>query len=112
VVLHYPSEDTKTISECIGHTTNQRAELTAAIYALEEAHPDGHVKVLSDSNSLDQSMNGRWRRKKNLDLFSTLDDLVSRQRSVEFLWDKRHSASYHGYVQDLVEQAYRDPMFL
>ena len=68
------------------HTTNNRMELMAAIKALEWISdsniPDRKILIYSDSMYLVETMNGRYQKKKNTDLWEQLDTLL------ELLFDK------------------------
>lgn len=79
-------------------STNQRAEVTAAIKAFEALKADGRrltIIVTSDSQYLIKSMTGEWKARTNLDLFDRLEEL-SRRHDVTWQWVKGHS----GHVQN------------
>lgn len=86
-------EHEKLVSGTIeGKTTNQRAEITAAIEAFK-AIKEGwlcDVTVYSDSQYLVNIMNGDWAIKSNADLFQELD-LAIGLHTVEFEWIRGHS---------------------
>lgn len=71
-------------------TTNNRMELTAAIEALRALEPGARVLVRSDSEYLVKTMDGRYRRKANLDLWRKLDAEVGARR-VRFEWVRGHA---------------------
>ena len=86
-------EHRKLISGTVeGKTTNQRAEITAAIEAFK-AIEEGwlcDVTVYSDSQYLVNIMNGDWAIKSNADLFQEVD-LAIGLHTVEFEWIRGHN---------------------
>jgi ribonuclease HI len=90
-------------------STNNRAELLAAIYAIE-AHPDAEeIEVISDAKYIvdggnswvhNWARNG-WRKcKANQDLWGRLYLLITNQR-VRFTWVRGHSGDA---MNELVEE--------
>ncbi|MBI4336679.1 MAG: cyclic pyranopterin monophosphate synthase MoaC [Chloroflexi bacterium] len=71
-------------------TTNNRMELTAAIRALEALPEGAAATVVSDSEYLVKTMQGRYRRKANLDLWANLDALTA-SRKVRWQWVEGHT---------------------
>lgn len=65
-------------------TTNNRMELSAAIVALRGLEGHHCIRVLSDSRYLVETMQGNWKKKTNLGLWATLEDVVS---SHEVTWE-------------------------
>lgn len=57
----------------LGHSTNQRAEITAAIEGLAAIITPAELTLYTDSMYLVQTMLGRWQRRANLDLWDRLD---------------------------------------
>lgn len=70
-------------------TTNNRMEVKAAIEGLAQTPPRSQVTIASDSQYLINTMTMNWKRKKNLDLWETLDKLVA-DRSVKWVWIRGH----------------------
>lgn len=70
-------------------TTNNKMELTGAIEALRHIAPGSQVVLRSDSQYLVNTMNLRWKRNANLDLWNQLESEVA-QRSVKFEWVRGH----------------------
>jgi ribonuclease HI len=70
-------------------TTNNREELKAVREALlavkRESNGDGSWRVVirTDSLGVINWLTGRWKRKKNLDLFPTIDPLINDKVSFE-----------------------------
>ena len=89
VILDAKGKVLKQISECLGHSTNNIAEYTALIRALEEAKSLGasEVEVRSDSLLLVKQMAGEYRVKHpNLKpLFAKARILAGGFRSFRFL---------------------------
>ena len=70
-------------------TTNNRMELLAAIRGLEAAPRGAAVTVFSDSQYLVNTMTRNWKRRVNLDLWSSLDGLLA-ERQVWWEWVRGH----------------------
>lgn len=90
----------KKISGGYSITTNNRMEMMAAIKALESIPEKQKVKLMSDSQYLVRTMNGEYSKKKNLDLWKILDDLVRKQSSVIFVWVKGHVGNQYNEICD------------
>ena len=73
-------------------TTNQRMEILAAIMALESLRDPSTIQVFSDSQYLIKSMNGKWRRKANLDLWGKLK-CAAKGHEVSWQWVKGHDGN-------------------
>ena len=98
------------VLDCNGHvkelsgteekSTNQRAEMLAAIGALSALKTPCKVKIMSDSQYLIGTMSAGWRRRSNLDLWALLDAEVERH-DVEWVKVKTHQGKNlrpHGLV--------------
>lgn len=72
------------------NTTNNRMEITAAIKALEWVDESNieekNIIIYSDSMYLVETMKGNYTKKKNLDLWSQLDQLVSDLVTKHITW--------------------------
>jgi ribonuclease HI len=71
-------------------TTNNRMEMTAAIEALRRLPEGVAVTLRSDSEYLVKSINLKWRRNANLDLWRELDRELGRHR-VRLEWVRGHA---------------------
>jgi len=69
------------------NTTSNRMELTAVIEALNQIERPSKVKVFSDSKYVIDSMNGKWEKKTNFDLWRKLEmNRLLAHHSVEWIW--------------------------
>ena len=71
-------------------STNQRAEIYAAIMALRSLKKPCRVRVLSDSQYLTKTMRGDFCRRSNLDLWGLLDE-AAEPHEVEWVWLRGHA---------------------
>lgn len=83
----------KELWQALGYTTNQRAEISAAILAFEALKKPCRVVVQTDSQYLVRCGNREWGRHTNTDLWEKLDHLMQRHASVDFLWVKGHNGN-------------------
>lgn len=111
VGVWFGDNDLRNVSEKLQgpQQTNNRAELTAAIRALEIVRGDNvNVRIFSDSNYVVKGVNEwleGWKKKnynkvQNVDLWKKLDELLQERSSskTEFIWVKGHSTVY-GNIQ-------------
>lgn len=87
----------------LGQATNQQAEITAAALGLESLKEPCQVHLLTDSRYVVETMNGRFRRKANLEWWARLDE-AKRVHKVEWEWTKGHAGHT---VQEAVDKAAR-----
>ena len=74
-------------------STNQRAELLAAIAALEVLDEPAAVEIVSDSMYLVMCGRGEWRKKANLDLWAHLRAKVAVHHRVTYTWVRGHAGN-------------------
>jgi ribonuclease HI len=74
------------------NSTNQRAEVLAAIAALEALDAPAEVEIVSDSMYLAMCGSGQWKRKTNRDLWARLDK-ASTPHVVRFAWVRGHAGN-------------------
>jgi ribonuclease HI len=74
------------------HSTNQRAEIMAAITALEALDETTEVEIVSDSQYLVMCARGQWKRRTNLDLWQRLDAAAAPHR-VTYGWVRAHDGN-------------------
>lgn len=96
------------ISDSHPDTTNNRMELTAAIWGLKLAISEfpnaASYKVHSDSSWVVKTMTDNWKRKKNLDLWEQLTPLLP-GRNVQWQWVKGHAGHPENEQVDDMAQA-------
>lgn len=89
-VIVKPSGVSRTIYGGDPATTNNRMELTGAIEGLRMIPTDTRVVLRSDSQYVVKTMNLKWKRKQNVDLWEKLDAEIA-QRQVKFEWVEGHA---------------------
>src|SRR5688500_3202116 len=62
----------RAVGTCLGHRTNQQAEVAAAALGLESLREPCHVHLFTDSRYVVETMSGRFRRKTNHDWWERL----------------------------------------
>jgi ribonuclease HI len=96
----------RTLKDPLPDTTNNRAELTAAIKALDRIRPGAFVTMVGDSQYVIKGMtlwrfgwkrNG-WRGSdkkpvKNRDLWEQLIELAEKPAKLEWVWTKGHAGN-------------------
>ena len=87
----------------LGSATNQQAEIVAAAVGLENLREPCHVRVLTDSRYVVETMAGRFRRKANQEWWERLDR-AARPHSIEWQWIKGHAGHT---AQEAVDTAAR-----
>lgn len=84
-------------SKMIPHTTNNRCELSAIIYALHAiSKPIESITIYTDSQYVLGCINENWARKKNQTLWYIFDQKLKQVKNlcpnIEFKWIKGHSS--------------------
>ena len=79
----------RAVGEYLGSATNQQAEIVAAAIGLESLRQPCQVDLFTDSRYVVETMNGRFRRKTNLDFWRRLDQAASRH-VVNWQWTRGH----------------------
>lgn len=88
-------------------TTNNRAELIAAIYGVSLFDTGSTLTIYSDSQYLVKGMNHwlcRWKKRnfkqiKNVDLWKELD-CITQSHTIEWIWIKGHCNDYYNTLVD------------
>lgn len=103
-------------------TTNNRMELAAVIFGLMALNGAHDIEVISDSKYVCDAFNQHWidswrknnwtkgknGKLPNADMWRTLWNLVSMQKSVKFTWIKGHAGHpYNEECDRLAVEAYR-----
>jgi ribonuclease HI len=89
-------------------TTNQRAELFAAVQALLAPKQPCRVRIVSDAQYLVRTMQGSYCRRSNHDLWEALD-MAAAPQAVEWVWVHRHAGDEgNARAHELAEGALED----
>ena len=80
-------------------TTNNRMELTAVIEALKFCHDQKNFVIYSDSMYVINCAQGKWQRKKNVDLWQEYSS-ASKDKNISWIWVKGHSNDYYNEIVD------------
>ena len=89
------------VAEYIGQSTNQRAEILAAACGLEALKESCQVFLRSDSRYVVETMNGKFRRKSNLDCWARLD-AAAQQHEITYVWIKGHNGDPEQEAADTI----------
>lgn len=92
VLVSEAGEETQEITGGEENSTNQRAEIMAAITALEALDEPAELEVVSDSRYLTNCASGQWRRKTNIDLWARLDKAAA-PHDVTYTWLRGHAGN-------------------
>lgn len=84
------------------HSTNNRMELKAVIEALETLS-SGSYTIYSDSQLVINCAQGKWKRKKNLDLWSEYEK-VKNGKHLNWIWVKGHNGDKYNEIVDSMAQ--------
>lgn len=82
--------DFKILTMPLGEITNNQAEIVACCVALESLKTPSNVKVLSDSQYVVETMNGKFRQTSNLEFWRRLNR-ASAPHKVKWCWIRRCS---------------------
>ena len=86
------------------NTTNNRMEIQAVISALnwlyENNYTEEEISIYTDSMYVIGSMTKNWKRNKNVELFSELDDVFLKFKNVIFKHIKGHSGDKYNELCD------------
>ena len=81
-------------------TTNNRMELTAVIESIKFIKDSSkEYKIYSDSQLTINCATGKWKRKKNLDLWEKFD-IEIKGKNVVFEWVKAHNGNHYNEIVD------------
>ena len=81
------------------NTTNNRMELIAVIEALRYYKEYNKYIIHTDSKLTINCAEGKWKRKKNLDLWEEYDS-VSKYKMIVYKWVKGHSGNKNNEIVD------------
>lgn len=105
-ILNYQGHR-RAVAEYIGQSTNQRAEILAAARGLEALKEPCQVILRSDSRYVVETMNGKFKRKSNLDCWARLDT-AGNQHEVTYQWIKGHNGDPEQEAADTIARAIAD----
>jgi ribonuclease HI len=94
----------RAVATYIGESTNQRAEISAAILGLESLKEPCIVILRTDSQYVTETMNGKFRRKSNLPLWQQLDQAAS-VHTVSYEWIRGHAGNPEQEAADKIARA-------
>jgi ribonuclease HI len=80
-------------------TTNNIMELTAVINCLIDFSEYRNFTIFSDSLYVINCAQGKWKRKKNIELWKTYDS-VSKNKNISFRWVKSHNGDKYNDIVD------------
>lgn len=95
-------------NKTFSHTTNNRMELYAVIYALQSIKKADEIIVFSDSMYVIGCITLGWKRKKNIDLWNEFDSAFSKVDcpNIKFKHVKGHSTNiYNNRCDSLAVEA-------
>ncbi len=84
-------------SGSMGNSTNNRAEITAAIQALNNLYVPCKVTLYSDSQYLVNTMNKKFQKSANKDLWVKLEE-AAKQHSVTWKWVRAHNGDHYNEI--------------
>src|SRR5215211_5188551 len=99
-ILNYQGHR-RAVAEYIGPSTNQRAEILSAACGLEALKTPCQVILRSDSRYVVETMNGRFRRKSNLDCWARLD-AAAQKHEITYQWIKGHNGDPEQEAADTI----------
>ncbi len=99
-ILNYQGHR-RAVAEYIGQSTNQRAEILSAACGLEALTQPCRVILRSDSRYVVETMNGRFRRKSNLDCWARLD-AAAQEHEITYEWIKGHNGDPEQETADTI----------
>jgi len=99
-ILNYQGHR-RAVAEYIGQSTNQRAEILSTACALEALKEPCQVTLRSDSRYVVETMNGKFRRKSNLDCWKRLD-AATQQHEITYEWIKGHNGDPEQETADTI----------
>lgn len=81
--------------DCVKNTTNNRMEVQSVIEAIKHMN-DQHIKeftIYTDSMYVIGTMTKNWQKKKNVDLWIELDNIIQKDSCIEWKHIKGHSGN-------------------
>ena len=91
-VIFLEDEMIQELSGGEGITTSNRMEITAAIVGLRAVQEPSVITLYSDSQYVIKTLTQGWKRMKNLDLWTRLDQ-AARPRTITWRWIRGHNGT-------------------
>lgn len=79
------------LAEYLGQGTNNIAELTAILRAIEKAEPGKRLRVFTDSTYSIGVLQKNWKAKKNVELIASIREAMRKHGAVELHYVKGHA---------------------
>ena len=109
VIINQNTSEVMKISKGFYATTNNRMEITAAIFALRKIPAGSSVTLVSDSQYLINTMARCWSRKKNHDLWKELDQ-AAEEKTISWKWVRGHNGDkYNEECDTLATEGINSP---
>ena len=99
-ILNYQGHR-RAVAQYIGQSTNQRAEILAAACGLQALKEPCQVILRSDSRYVVETMNGKFKRKSNLDCWAILDS-AAEPHEVTYEWVRGHNGDPEQEAADTI----------
>lgn len=80
-------------------STNNIMEMTAVIRALKDLHEYDSFIIHSDSMYVINCAKGKWKRKKNIDLWKEYDK-YSKGKNIQWEWVRGHNGDFYNEMVD------------
>ena len=80
----------RVVGEYLGCATNNQAEIVAAAIGLEALKYPCQVEVITDSRYVVETLNGRYRQKKNHEYWRRLEQ-AAKPHTVKWSWTRGHA---------------------
>lgn len=90
------------------NTTNNRMEMMAALMGIRALPSSSQAVLVSDSNYVISTMNGKFSKKKNLDLWDLLD-AAAKEHELTYSWVRGHNGNpYNEQCNDMAVNQYKE----
>lgn len=101
VVIEGSTGVEKIFAEYIGEGTNNQAEIVGACIGLENIKVPSEIEVFADSDYVIKTMQGKFRKLKNVEFWARLQKACDFHKSVNWNWVKGHSGNYYNELCDI-----------
>lgn len=90
-VVLLDAEGRRELSEYLGHATNNIAELTAILRAVEASRPGRLLRIFTDSTYSIGVLQKNWKAKANVELIAAVKEAMKRHGKVKLLHVRGHA---------------------